>query len=83
MLAKYGFNKGDIIKEINGQKLNSTKDAIKACELLEKEIFNDRDAKEINIALNRDGEDIDMRFNIPQFIPEKVSYTMRLEKANK
>lgn len=83
VLARYGFEKGDIVKEINGQKLDSTKQAIKICEVLEKEILGTRDAKEINVTLNRDGEDIDMNFRIPEFVPEKVYYIMNLQKRRK
>ena len=80
-LAKYGFKKEDILKEINGQKINNIEEAVKACGALEKELFASRDAKEIKIALDRGGKDINMNFKIPEFVPEKVSYTLNLQKA--
>lgn len=83
VLARYGFKKGDIIKEIDGQNVNTTEDAIRVCDALEKDIFKDRDAKEIKVVLDRNGEDINMNFRIPEFVPEKVYYTMSLQKRRK
>lgn len=83
VLARYGFKKGDIVKEINGQSVNTAKDAIRVCDALEKDIFKDRAAKEIYVTLDRNGEDIDMNFRIPEFVPEKVCYAMSLRKRRK
>ncbi|MCX5715463.1 MAG: S1C family serine protease [Candidatus Omnitrophica bacterium] len=80
VLARYGFEKGDIVKEVNGQKVNSVEKAIEICEVLEKEVLKNSDAKEISVVLNRGGEDVNINFRIPKFIPEKVSYVMTLEK---
>jgi len=80
LLARYGFEKGDIITAINGEAVGTAQEAIKICDILEREIFNNRDEKEIDVSLIRDGEDIIMNFNVPEFVPEKVHYTMQLKK---
>ena len=80
LLARYGFEKGDIITAINGEAVGTTQEAIKICDTLEREIFNNRDEKEIDVSLTRDGEDINMNFKVPEFVPEKVHYTMQLKK---
>ena len=80
LLARYGFEKGDIITAINGEAVGTTQEAIKICEAIEREIFNNRDEKEIDVSLTRDGEDINMNFKVPEFVPEKVHYTMQLKK---
>lgn len=82
VLARYGFRRGDVVKEIDGQEINNTQEAIKACDALEKEILGSRDEKEINIALNRGGEDISIKFRVPKFVPQKVRYTMNLQKRS-
>jgi len=80
MLAKYGFKKGDVVKEINGQRVNTTKEAIKICDALEEEVLGSRDGKDIGVVLDRGGENIYMNYRVPEFVPEKVQYTMHLQK---
>jgi len=80
LLSRYGFEKGDIITAINGQAVGTAEEAIKICDALEREIFDNRDEKEIDVSLTRDGEDINMNFKVPEFVPEKVHYTMQLKK---
>jgi len=79
-LVTYGFKKGDIIRSINGSEVRTIKEALMACDSLEKEVCKDTNEKEVNISLVRDNEDVDMNFAISSFVPEKVHYTMRLEK---
>lgn len=81
-LAKYGFKEGDIIKQINGQKINTAGEVIKICDTLEDKLLGGKSAEEIKVALNRDGEDVNINFRIPEFIPEKVHYNLRLEKRD-
>lgn len=80
MLPRYGFRKGDIITAINGQQVGSMQEAVKICTSLGGDIFKNRNEKEINVSLTRDGEDINMNFKIPEFVPEKAYYTMNLKK---
>ena len=80
LLSRYGFEKGDIITAINGEAVGSPEEVIKICEAIEKEIFNNRDEKEIDVSVTRDGENINMNFKVPEFVPEKVHYTMQLKK---
>lgn len=83
VLAKYGFKKGDIVKEINGQRVNTIKEAIKICEALEEEILGNKDSKDIGVVINRGGESVYMNYKVPEFVPEKVQYTMRLQKRSR
>lgn len=81
-LAKYGFKEGDIIREINGQKIGTAEEVIKICDTLEDKLLGGKSAEEIKVVLNRDGEDVNINFRIPEFIPEKVHYNLRLEKRD-
>ncbi|MFH1605648.1 MAG: hypothetical protein ABIH03_17280 [Pseudomonadota bacterium] len=40
-------------------------------------------ATQIKIALKRDDKEMNMNFTVPEFIPEKVAYTLRLEKRGR
>lgn len=80
LLSRYGFKRGDVITAINGRGVGTIRDIIEVCDLLEKEIFEDTDEKEIDVSIVREGEDVDMNFRVPKFVPEEVRYTMRLEK---
>jgi membrane-associated protease RseP (regulator of RpoE activity) len=80
VLSKYGFERGDIVQEINGQKVQSMDEAIRICGVIEQELLKDRNAKEVNVLLDRGGEIVMMNFSIPQFIPPRVNYVMTLDK---
>jgi len=80
LLARYGFKKGDIIKVINERKISNLKDITMTCNMLAKEIFANENEKDVTVMLTRDGEDVNMNFKIPKFIPKKVHYTMHLDK---
>ena len=80
IMARYGFKKGDIIKEIAGTDIDSLQEAIIVCDAIEKDIFTNKDEKDVDIKLAREGEDFDMKFKIPPFVPETVYYEMTLTK---
>ncbi|MFH1868019.1 MAG: hypothetical protein ABH843_03510, partial [Candidatus Omnitrophota bacterium] len=83
LLARYGFREGDIVREVDGHKIDTVKGAIELCESLESELLGAKDAKQIKIALKRDDKEMNMNFTVPEFIPEKVAYTLRLEKRGR
>jgi len=80
ILSRYGFKEGDMITAINGESVKDVPELIKVCDGLNKDVFGDMDEKEVKVSLVRDDKDMNMNFKIPEFIPEKVYYTMRLEK---
>jgi C-terminal processing protease CtpA/Prc len=80
VLRQYGFKKGDVIISIDGQEIDSIKKAFVVCSTLEREIFESLDEREVRVSLLRDGRDVTMNVTIPEFSPEKIRYTMELEK---
>lgn len=79
-LDRYGFKKGDVIKEINGEKVKTIKETISICRSLEERYLTLETPEDVNVLLARDGKDMNIDFQPESYIPEKVYYTMRLEK---
>jgi len=81
VLKKYGFTKGDIIKSINGHRTDNLEGVISVCKEIEGELMSGENAKEVDIALVREGHAINMHFNVPAYVPEDVHYSMTLDKT--